>query len=90
MDQNEIFNRISKILKVDCGVEQNICLESNLNDDLYLDSIGMLGLLSSIENQYQIILDENKFVPPPETVEDLVRLSQEVIKEKNNERLESC
>lgn len=90
MDKNEIFNKISRILKDDCGVDQKITLESNLNDDLYLDSIGMLGLLSSIENQYQIILDERKFVPPPQTVQDLVVLSQKVIKEKKNERLESC
>ncbi|HEU4932772.1 MAG TPA: AMP-binding protein [Pyrinomonadaceae bacterium] len=46
---------ISRIAKVQSG---GLSLSANLSDDLKLDSLGRVELLSALEDQYQIELDE--------------------------------
>jgi long-chain acyl-CoA synthetase len=46
---------ISRIAKVQPG---SVSLSANLSDDLKLDSLGRVELLSALEDQYQIELDE--------------------------------
>ena len=47
-----VINRIAK------GQPNNLSLTANLSDDLKLDSLGRVELLSALEDQYQIELDE--------------------------------
>jgi long-chain acyl-CoA synthetase len=47
-----VINRISKIQP------RGLSLSANLSDDLKLDSLGRVELLSALEDQYQIELDE--------------------------------
>jgi long-chain acyl-CoA synthetase len=47
-----VINRISKIQS------RGLSLSANLSDDLKLDSLGRVELLSALEDQYQIELDE--------------------------------
>ena len=49
------FPVISRIAKVQPG---GLSLSANLSDDLKLDSLGRVELLSALEDQYQIELDE--------------------------------
>lgn len=44
-----------------------------LQEDLGLESLGLLSLSVKIENHFQIYLDESP-AEPPETIDDVVRL----------------
>ncbi|MFZ8932818.1 MAG: phosphopantetheine-binding protein [Bacteriovoracaceae bacterium] len=71
MDQ--LFEDIAQILKQDCFIETPIKYETKIQE-LELDSIALLTLISSIENKHKIILDETLFEPRPETINDFIQL----------------
>ncbi len=70
---NQIFEDIVKILKIDCNIDTPVEITTKIQD-LELDSIALLTLISSLENKYQIILDESRFNPNPETINDFINL----------------
>ena len=59
MSQQDIQDAIIHILRRDCGVtHENIGPEARLQEDLGLDSMGLLNLALEVENHFQIYLEE--------------------------------
>lgn len=58
----EIFNKVCVILFELSGIE-TICLEHELQSDLGLDSLQMVTLLMTLEENFQITLDESDMNP---------------------------
>ncbi len=77
----QIFKDIKEVLIQDCHVEQEI-QENSTIEDLSLDSISLLTLITTLENKYEIILDETQFDPQPKTLGDIVQLVQKAIEDK--------
>ena len=79
MSETEIFNIVEKILKSECLVDSSleISKQSKLVDDLFLDSINQLTLLSSLENHFQMVIEDT--FDPPQTVGDIVGLIKKSI-----------
>lgn len=81
----QIFERISGVLKELSGVE-NISLESQLKEDLMLDSLSMITMLIEIETAFEIELEESDLNPFDLTVvSDLVNLVKKYCGEIENE-----
>lgn len=74
MSQQDIQDAIIHILRRDCGVtHENIGPEARLQEDLGLDSMGLLNLALEVENHFQIYLEEAAD-NPPETIGDIINL----------------
>lgn len=58
---------IEKVLREHCRVTLAVAPETKLLEDLGLDSVGLLTLLTELENHYQTVLQED-FSNPPATV----------------------
>ena len=58
----EIFDKVKNILSELSGME-TICLEHELQNDLSLDSLGMVTLLIMLEENFQFVLDESDINP---------------------------
>lgn len=59
-----VFQTIESVLRQECGVCQALTPETRLQEDLGLDSVGMLTLAVELENHYQIVLGEDPQNPP--------------------------
>ncbi|MBQ2766604.1 MAG: hypothetical protein IJF49_00825 [Clostridia bacterium] len=81
----QMFETISGVLKELSGVE-NISLESQLKEDLMLDSLSMITMLIEIETAFEIELEESDLNPFDLTVvSDLVNLVKKYCGEIENE-----
>jgi acyl carrier protein len=72
----EILKQIETILRRDCGVVGPITRGARLQQDLGLDSVGLLTLALEVENHFEIILAEPPD-RPPETIAELIALVAE-------------
>ena len=71
-----IKDTIYEILKDISGLD-NITYNQNLQKELYLDSLSMVGLLIKIEDALDILLDESDMNPfELVTVEDVIKLAE--------------
>jgi acyl carrier protein len=76
----EIFEVVVKIIKEECEPDSlNINLNSHFQEDLGLDSMGLLTLSAELENHYQMYLNENPD-SPPQTVKEVIELIQGELK----------
>lgn len=67
-----IFEKIKKIISSKTGINKDtITLESAITDDLTLDSIEIFEILSEIEDQFSIEVEEDAY-DSIKTVQDLV------------------
>ena len=78
---DSVLAAISNILKEHCGIEREIKREFKLQEDLGLDSMGLLNLALEVENRFEIFLEEDA-ANPPITVHDVVELAQQRILEQ--------
>jgi hypothetical protein len=51
---NDIFEPIERILREHCAVQEKITLDSRLQEDLGLDSMGLLTLALESENHFDL------------------------------------
>lgn len=73
METDEVMSVVVETLRGPCGVREPITGESRLQEDLELDSMGMLALAVGLENRFRVKLEEDpKNVPA--TVDELVSL----------------
>ena len=78
----EIFDKVKNILSELSGME-TICLEHELQNDLSLDSLGMVTLLVMLEEDFQFVLDESDINPfDLITVDNVVSLVKRYIGEQ--------
>ena len=67
-----IFEKIKKIISSKTGINRDtITLESAITDDLSLDSIEIFEILSEIEDEFSIEVEEEAY-DSIKTVQDLV------------------
>jgi len=85
MDEQEILDRLGKILTEHCDLEGGkFASEQRLQEDLGLDSMGLLALSVEIENYYRIHLNED-IAQPPQTLGELAKLIEQRLKEAGRE-----
>ena len=67
------FETVCDILRDCCGVNDDVVLrpELSLQGDLALDSIGLLNLVTELEEEYDFRLDE-PLENPPQTLREIV------------------
>jgi acyl carrier protein len=78
---NEVLQAVSDILREHCGVAGDIGAESLLQEDLGLDSMGLLTLALETENHFDLCLDEAPD-QPPQRVGEIVDLVMRRLEEK--------
>lgn len=71
---------VRTILAEHCGVDDVVTESSRFQEDLGLDSMGLLTLALETENHFELCLDEPPD-QPPETVGDLVALVEQRLRE---------
>ena len=70
---NDVLQAVSDILRLHCGVSGEIRADSLLQEDLGLDSMGLLTLALETENHFDLCLDEPPD-QPPQRVSEIVQL----------------
>jgi len=82
---DQCFETVCTILRDCCGVPEAVELrpELSLQGDLALDSIGLLNLLTELEEEYDFRLDE-PLETPPQTVGELVEHVMQYASEDSN------
>ena len=84
MSQKDIQDAIATILRRDCGIErETISPEHRLQEDLGLDSMGLLNLALEVENHFEVFLDEAAD-NPPESIGDIINLVMIRLEEQAN------
>jgi acyl carrier protein len=72
--KTEILQRLRLILKEHCSLESaDLGPEQRFQEDLGLDSMGLLTLTVEVENSFHIYLNEDPS-RPPQTLEELAEL----------------
>lgn len=84
MSSNEIFLQVKSILTTYCKVTNPVHLESNLKNDLEVDSVGAIHLITEIDKAFQIDLEEASDMQIPSTVQDLVRMIEKALLKLNS------
>lgn len=73
MEENEIFEKVKKIVEEQLGVsEENIKMDSTFVDDLSADSLDIVELVMGIEEEFEIEIpdtDAEKIVTVGDVVE---------------------
>jgi len=82
MEKSEILSTLKEILREKCEIKFEIKEDSNILNDLKLDSIYLLTMAVEIENHFKILLDEGDSLP--KTVGDLCDLISDRLNEKSN------
>ena len=72
MNDQALLVEIRAILKNQCEVEIEVFKESVIQEDLELDSIGLLTLIAAVEETYDLKLDD--LDEPPVTIADLIQI----------------
>lgn len=85
--RENIMRVLIPILQKECDVDKNLVLHENmlLQDELHLDSVGLLTLASLVENHFGIYLEESS-EQPPLTLGDVVSLIILRLQEQNEKK----
>ncbi len=70
--KEKIFEKVVFILQKQCDVKTEIVEQSHFQQDLHLDSVGLMSLITAVEMVYQIDFEDLR--DPPQTVGELVKL----------------
>jgi acyl carrier protein len=82
---NSIQRQIVTILHQHCGVQhQPVASQARLQEDLGLDSMGLITLALEIENHWQLYLAEPPEAPP-QTIGELVALVAQRLQEQHHQ-----
>lgn len=68
-----MLEELKKVLEEELFVEEEITLESNLKDDLHIDSVAAVELSLQLEAKYDIEITEQELVKLV-TVQDVIKL----------------
>ncbi len=72
MDRSEIESRLTKVLVEELGLDENqITMEADLEDDLEIDSLGVVELLMALEDAFGVKI-------PDEEAEDIRTVGETV------------
>ena len=83
-NDGSIQRQIVAILRQHCGVQhQPVASQARLQEDLGLDSMGLITLALEIENHWQLYLAEPPEAPP-QTLGELVALVAQRLREQHH------
>lgn len=83
--ETEILQTLKKILEEHCDLKEvELKPEQRLQEDLGLDSMGLLSLSVEIENFYQLYLNED-VSNPPRTIGEVVKLIDQRVSESKQD-----
>ena len=82
MKKSEIISTLKEILREKCEIKFEVYENTNILEDLKLDSIYLLTMAVEIENHFKIFLDEGDSLP--KTVGELADLISNRLNEKSN------
>ena len=68
-----MLEKIKEILKNELFVEEDIKLDSNLIDDLHIDSVAVIELSLQLDSEYNISIKQEELFSIV-TVEDIIKL----------------
>lgn len=68
-----MLEEVKKVLEEELFVEEEITLESNLKDDLHIDSVAAVELSLQLEAKYDIDITEQELAKLV-TIEDVIKL----------------
>ncbi len=81
MEREEIFQKVSEVIRQVLMAEQLVVApESNLADDLGMDSMGAVEFVNTVEDEYKISINEDE-MQSIKTVNDAVTL---ILKKTNH------
>lgn len=72
MMDDAIFEYVKSVLKDQCFVKVPVTPDSRFQNDLGIDSVGAIALMTSLEMKYKINFDIT--MRPPSTVKELVEI----------------
>ena len=68
-----MLEKIKKILKEELFVQEDITIDSNLRDDLHIDSVAVIELSLQLESEYNISIKQEELFSVV-TVNDIIKL----------------
>lgn len=69
-----VFSFIENTIKEKFNFNGSISLESNIQDEIDLDSIDYMELINELEEKFGIAISNEDLENPPKTISDLVKL----------------
>lgn len=96
IDKNILTKEIIQIVAEIAGMDKdNITLDSNLKNDLGLDSLDTIDLIMDLENKYNISIYDDNAIDQTFTIKDVIDLiimeyeETENVKKKRNNKSKS-
>lgn len=79
MDRDEILQKIKDVISDQIAIdEDDIELDSSLEDDLDVDSLDLLQIVTAIEDEFNITIDDDAF-ESVKTVGDAVNYIEKIL-----------
>jgi acyl carrier protein len=73
LQEDEIYRSVVSVIQATVGVSRPITAETNILQDLNLDSVAVMDFIMQVETQFDTIIPMNQMTDI-ETVGDLVRI----------------
>ncbi len=79
MDRDEILQKIKDVISDQIAIdEDDIELDSSLEDDLDVDSLDLLQIVTAIEDEFNVTIDDDAF-ESVKTVGDAVNYIEKIL-----------
>jgi acyl carrier protein len=61
MEVNEVFEKVKSLFIEDLGIDESkISMESKLEEDLEIDSLGIVEVVMAFEDEFDIVIDDEE------------------------------
>ena len=74
METNEVFNKVKGLFVEDLGIDESkVTMEAKLEEDLEIDSLGIVEVVMAFEDEFDIEIDDEELADGS-TVGEAVKL----------------
>ena len=74
METNEVFNKVKGLFVEDLGIDESkVTMEAKLEEDLEIDSLGIVEVVMAFEDEFDIEIDDEELADVS-TVGEAVKL----------------
>ena len=74
METNEVFNKVKNLFIEDLGIDESkVTMEAKLEEDLEIDSLGIVEVVMAFEDEFNIEIDDEELADVS-TVGEAVKL----------------
>ena len=74
METNEVFNKVKSLFVEDLGIDESkVTMEAKLEEDLEIDSLGIVEVVMAFEDEFDIEIDDEELADVS-TVGEAVKL----------------